>query len=559
MQSIRKEKRNMAAMAKRRTITTRQDTESLVGLSNAISALRSPDIAAAKSGVATIRELLSLQEDAPIAECHKQNVAELLTQFLGRVSDVQTQIAVAWCLTNLATGTHEETGKVLVAAPQLVAFLGSTVAELSEQAAWALGNIASDSQGFRLELLKLNVLDPLVNVLRSEVNGEHWGLKHRSLWLLSHLARGYESPAEIFMRHKVHEVLFAILRVTLDSGPILEEKTAAIVSEVMWCFSYLCAKEVEFLSVLVDAGLIRACTLVLCSTVSGKDLNIEILTPTLRALGNISGVENLQWKFEIARQSEVLSSLCVILDEWEDYKDLGNDAAWLASNLCAYGAHPVEEGAQVRPDVAAKTSEAFLPRLYWLLCNGNFDSQSEAAYGLAKIAAHEGNDALIWMLTQPEKRLFIDTVMTKLRKSDVDTTETILDLLTSMFTKLNNPFVASKLGGNTGVDIVKGANGVESFESVYYGNLPKQTCDRAGSMLDKFLTDDDCIEEETNEASSNGLNLDRLTTSGIARGRASVLPAWVTRENSSSEGAPLGAGQQKTLEEYGFRNDGMDE
>lgn len=561
MQSIRKEKRNLAAQAKRRKFATLGATESVGSLDSAIAALSSTETDKARAGLASLRHLLSQTEGAPIAQCHTENVSQLLVRLLARVADTETQISAAWCLTNLATGTHEETEKVLAAAPQLIAFLGSDVAELQEQAAWALGNVASDCQAFRLRLLKLNIMQPVMVILRREVHGSHWGLKHRTLWLLSHLARGYESSASLFLEPKAHEVLFEIVKTTLELGHALEERNASIVSEVMWCFSYLCAKEVECLATLVECGLIRLCTFIL-TTVARKDvdkLNVEILTPTLRALGNLLAVSNNAWKLEVARQSEVLSCLCVILDEWENYKDLSTDGAWLCSNLCAYGAHPTEPGEVIDREVVARTSEIFLPRLYWLFCNGNFSVQSEALYGLLKLASRGDEKILIWMLSRPNRAIFIDTLLKMLRKSDLDAMETSMDLIECILSKVSNPFAATSLGGSTGVEIIKGSDGVESFESVYYGKYPDDICNRAGEILDKYLTEEDFESGKISEESSNGISLDALAPASLGRGRAVVLPAWVTRGNNENESKTRGDSQQLTLDDFGFRKDTMDE
>mmetsp|Transcript_35273 Transcript_35273/g.112202 ORF Transcript_35273/g.112202 Transcript_35273/m.112202 type:complete len:548 (+) Transcript_35273:125-1768(+) len=313
--------------------------------------LMSDDPQAQFSATQQFRKLLSIEQSPPIQEVIGAGMVPRLVVFLKEVGRPDLQFEAAWVLTNIASGTAEQTRVVVEhgALPIFVMLLQSPSDDVREQAVWALGNIAGDSPNFRDLVLQSGGLNPIITVLRES---EKSSMIRNATWTLSNLCRGKPPPPFEW----VSPALGTLANLIYSSD-------AEVLTDACWALSYLSDGPNERITAVIQAGVCRRLVELLLHSFP------LVQTPALRAVGNIVTGDDHQT--QVILQSGALPSLQKLLSHSK--KAIRKEACWAISNITAGNREQIQE----------VISSGLIPPVIQLLATADFDIKKEAAWAIS--------------------------------------------------------------------------------------------------------------------------------------------------------------------------------
>ncbi|XP_059652341.1 importin subunit alpha-1a-like [Cornus florida] len=315
------------------------------------------------------RKLLSIECCPPIEEVIKSGVVPHFVKFLTRNDFPQLQFEAAWSLTNIASGTSENT-KVVIdhgAIPLFVKLLGSPRDEIREQVVWALGNVAGDSPMCRDLVLGHDALLPLL----AQIN-EHAELSmlRNATWTISNLCRGKPQPAF----YQTKPALLALQR-------LIDSDDEEVLCDACWALSYLSDGTNDIIQAVIDAGMCPQLVELL------RHPSPSVIIPALRTVGNIVTGNDTQTQFIINHQA--LPRLLNLLTS--NYKkNIKKEACWTISNITAGN----------KKQIQAVIEANIIGPLIHLLQNAEFDIKKEAAWAILNATTGATHEQIKYLASQ---------------------------------------------------------------------------------------------------------------------------------------------------------------
>lgn len=396
-----------------------------------------------------IRRLLSREPQPPFDDVINSGLMPRFVELLDLDADPMIQFEVAWILTNICSGTSEQTRAVVNsgALPKLVRLIRSPDIRVCEQAVWAIGNMIGDGAETRDLVVSHGFVPELLNLIHPQLE---LGFLRNATWVLVNLCRYKDPPTSI----QVIQQLLPTLLFLVDS------QDQAILVDTTWAISYITELGPNYSQLVIDSGLVKK----MSRLVSHGEPKIEMAA--IRALGCIATGSDEQTQAVI--DSGAITQLKNALKGLHD--NVAKDALWFISNVVA--------GSQQQ--IQAVIDESLVPLILHFLTTGDYHQQKEASwavYNFCLVGSPEQLEVLI-------ENKVIPALCDLLTLDDNTLVRNVLDAIKNLLKKCDGD-------GSTRVrDEIDECGGLDKIESLQ-GSKNSEIYQYSCSILDEFFNDTD--------------------------------------------------------------------
>ncbi|XP_077578040.1 importin subunit alpha-3 [Stigmatopora nigra] len=429
------------------------------------------------SAIQAARKLLSSDRNPPIDDLIESGILPILVHCLDRDDNPSLQFEAAWALTNIASGTSEQTQAVVDshAVPRFLRLLQSPHQNVCEQAVWALGNIIGDGPQCRDYVIGLGVVKPLLSFISPSIPIPITFLRNVT-WVMVNLCRHKDPPPPM---ETIQEILPA-LRL------LIHHTDVNILVDTVWALSYLTDAGNEQIQMVIDSGIVPH----LVPLLSQQEVKVQ--TAALRAVGNI--VTGTDEQTQAVLNCEALNHFPALLSHPKE--KINKEAVWFLSNVTAGNQQ------QVQAVIDAK----LVPMIIHLLDKGDFGTQKEAAWAISNLTISGRKDQVSHLI---EKKV-IPPFCNLLTVKDAQVVQVVLDGLSNILKMADEK-------AETIANLIEECGGLEKVEQLQNhenGDIYKL----AYQIIDQFFSsdiDDDTLAPEPIQGGTYGFNSANVPAEGF--------------------------------------------
>jgi len=447
-----------AGAAPKKTTFTADDIPSL------LAGLTSENPQTQYESVRGYRKVLSIEPSPPVQEVLATNPMPAFIFFLQQTDRPNIQFEAAWALTNIASTDMTKTVCESGAVPVLVQMLLSPNADVREQCAWCLGNIAGDCAELRDATLEAGALNPLLQNIMQPASES---MLRNAVWALSNFCRGKPQPKLNLVRESIPVL-----------AQCLQSTDKDVLMDTCWALSYLSdGADDRIEAVCADRAMVQRLVQLLSHE------SPSVITPALRTIGNI--VTGPDAPTQMCVDAGCLVNVAPLLSHPK--KGIRKESCWMLSNIAA-GSRSQISALMAAPDVVA----GVLGHM-----NGSeWDVRKEAAWVISNIATGGDQEQIFSLLTNHQA---VEPICSLLEVSDVRIVTVALDALDAML-KVGER--SSDFPVKVSV-MVDECDGIEKLEMLQE-HENEDVYNKAVGIIEKYFGAEDEVEGENVAPAANG-------------------------------------------------------
>uniref|UniRef100_A0A673B6U0 Importin subunit alpha n=1 Tax=Sphaeramia orbicularis TaxID=375764 RepID=A0A673B6U0_9TELE len=387
------------------------------------------------------RKLLSSDRNPPIDDLIKSGILPILVHCLDRDDNPSLQFEAAWALTNIASGTSEQTQAVVQsnAVPLFLRLLHSPHQNVCEQAVWALGNIIGDGPQCRDYVISLGVVKPLLSFISPSIPIT---FLRNVTWVMVNLCRHKDPPPPM---ETIQEILPALC-------VLIHHTDVSILVDTVWALSYLTDAGNEQIQMVIDSGIVPH----LVPLLSHQEVKVQV------------------WTNKVDSAVEDYINRVLFNSSHPQSKLLHMEAVWFLSNITAGNQQ------QVQAVIDAK----LVPMIIHLLDKGDFGTQKEAAWAISNLTISGRKDQVAHLIEMQVIPPFCNLLTVK----DAQVVQVVLDGLSNILKMADDE-------AETIANLIEECGGLEKVEQLQ-NHENEDIYKLAYEIIDQFFSSDD-IDEDT--------------------------------------------------------------